>query len=399
MRYASCEGSGVPKSMRRLAIVTHGFHPKVGGLERYVLFGARSLGLDFQILVFTPRDPSREPDTAPTANIPANIRVIYLPSLRIRGEQVIIPSLLFSELRKYRPELIWTHQPGGSADFAGVYALLAGIPWIATYHADPLERGLSNRLFLAVEGLMLSRAGRILTTSEEYSSRLAARGIQKSRIFAVPTGPYIGDGFPPEPTKSEVDSSTLPGPDHPFLFVGGLDSGHRYKRPDRLIRAIRRLRDRGLPVNLEFIGGGSRRTELEMLSRSLGVEKLIRFRGAVSDEDLAKAFRLAWALVLPSDTSTEGYSTVCIDAIQYGCPIVGSSVVAAVRALRDFKAAMVFDLTDPEGLENSMATLWKSPSDRAKLSANASMAARQFDWGTYGPMIRNVVVGTIGARP
>jgi glycosyltransferase involved in cell wall biosynthesis len=108
-----------------------------------------------------------------------------------------------------------------------------------------------------------------------------------------------------------------------LVFVGSLEQ--MYKGQDILISAVGLLRRRNYPVELNIIGDGRHRLELEELTRSLSLDGAVRFSGelpagAAVRSELDKAI----LMVLPS--RTEGLPRVIIEAMARGLPCIASDV-------------------------------------------------------------------------
>lgn len=375
----------------RIALVAHGFHPQIGGMERFAEITAEALGPSVPIRVFAPELPGDSSTELETRSLPANFEVRRLPCRKVLGERVIRPLTLIREIQSFRPDLLWTHHPGGSADIAALHAQLVGLPWIATYHADPLRGSVQRPLIIGAEAVLLRSADRVIVTSDYYSEKLQSRGVGAGHLTTVTPGPLIGGGTPPGQSQTLPQPMPRPGSDHPFLFVGRIDDSHEYKRLEMLIAVVGGLRSRGVTPRLLVVGGGNRLSAMRELSVSFGVEASIEFTGTVDDASLAGLFRRAWALVLPSDSDSEGFGAVCIDAIQYGCPVVGSRSVPGVALLERHGAGIAYDGGSPTGLAEAMEALWSSPDQRNRLSEAAWDASRKFGWDESFSSVRQLV--------
>jgi glycosyltransferase involved in cell wall biosynthesis len=317
----------------------------------------------------------RETGLSPPASPP---EVTYLPSHKVFGERVPSPLRMCGALDAYRPDVVWTQHPSLTGLVGGAFALLTGRIWVATYHADLAPENWYARPFTWAEARVLAHANTVMVTSERYRSKLQSRGIRGPRTRTVLPSAWIGGGHPPLPLGTAVAEADRPSPVHAFLFVGGLDSARAYKRPEQLLTAVIQLNRVGLPVCLWMVGDGDRRPALESVVRSAGMEEKIRFLGSLSDEDLAQRYRSAWGFILPSDSDIEGFGAVCLEAIQYGCPVITSDAIAAGTVLRQREAALTYAAASPDGLQTTMRALWESPELRRKMSLAAERAAPEF---------------------
>jgi glycosyltransferase involved in cell wall biosynthesis len=361
----------------RVAIVSHGFFPTVGGSERYHLFTARALAEDADVEVFTSDRNLPTGSPVPTGRVPLGaLGVHYLPSRKLEAERFIRTGALWGALRRFRPDVVWANHPSPTADVAAIFALLTRRPWVATYHADVSTDRWRNRRYLGWEMWLLRRARWVLVTSGRYRDVLVKRGVRADRMVVAPPGPYIGDGVLPTVANEGTGART----DAPFLFVGALDAAHAYKRLDLLLAAMAELGTDGVPTSLEVVGDGDRRAEFEGRSAALGLTDRVRFLGRLDDRQVAERFAGARALVLPAPDATEGFGSVAVEAVQYGCPIVVSSNVPVGDLLAGAGAAAVFDPAQPGAMREVLRRLVTDVPWRASLAEGAKTVAPSLRW-------------------
>ncbi len=382
-KVSATTGTGASRRPR-VAIVTQGFAPAVGGSELYHLLTARALVGRADVGVFT---SDLNLAGAPPSSVPGlpDGAVRYLRSVSLREEKLAAPGRLFRALDGFAPDLLWGNHPSPTADVGALYALSHRIPWVATYHADVRGIRWLDRRYQAWEDRLLRGAALVLVSTDVYARRLEARSIRPDRIRSVPLGPALLGGalgvrrVPPAPDS--------PGPEHPFLFVGVLDAPHAYKRLDRLIDAVAELSAAGRPVDLRVVGDGPSRPAYEARVRARGVAEHVTFAGALSDDALSDAYASAWALVLPASGPTEGFGIVAVEAATLGCPVVLSSALPAADLLAGYGFAERFGEGRPEELAAALERLWRDPERRRALAAAARDAAPEFSWDRLMPRL------------
>jgi len=114
-----------------------------------------------------------------------------------------------------------------------------------------------------------------------------------------------------------------------FLFVGRLV---RDKGVDIFIRALGELHAQGLSFKASVAGDGPIRQEAEDMVNALGLNKTIRFLGALNSHHLADCYRSHRILVVPSRWN-EPFGIVAVEGIACGCFVVGSNGGGLLEAI------------------------------------------------------------------
>jgi colanic acid/amylovoran biosynthesis glycosyltransferase len=128
--------------------------------------------------------------------------------------------------------------------------------------------------------------------------------------------------------RSFIDVEGLPAPDVPRLVcVGRLCE---QKGQLLLVRAVRRLLDAGMAVELVLAGDGEMRGEIDALIDSLRLGSNVHVTGWISGEQVREQILAARALVLPS--FAEGLPVVLIEAMALRRPVL-STFVAGIPEL------------------------------------------------------------------
>ncbi len=105
------------------------------------------------------------------------------------------------------------------------------------------------------------------------------------------------------------------------LFVGRLVPE---KGGPALLEATAQLRDRGVPVQVRFVGDGPARDLLRSQAAGLGVSDLVEFTGAVGQDDMLPHYHWADVFALPS--YMEGLPVVIMEALATELPVITSRI-------------------------------------------------------------------------
>jgi glycosyltransferase involved in cell wall biosynthesis len=186
---------------------------------------------------------------------------------------------------------------------------------------------------------------------------------------------YAGVGIPEERIytfayQSPYDLPATACPSHwnRFVYFGQLDPR---KGVDLLIRAVAKMKDRS--CELDIIGDGPARADLEALSRSLGVRDKVNFLGTLPSAGLqAKLPGYAFAVV-PS--RFDGWGMAVNESLQAGIPVLASDRVGAAELVRYSGAGAVYPTDSVEALAEQIS---KRIGNQDLLTAERE-AARHFE--------------------
>lgn len=238
----------------------------------------------------------------------------------------------------------------------------------------PLSTLVTMPVLSALSARTLRHAAARVATSER-AARLyrAYTGLDKFDI--IPPG-VDTDAFTPATTHRANFESGRRGEPIRLVAVGYLI--HR-KAFDVLIKATAELVASQLPVHLYLVGEGPARPELETLAHQLGIVDYVSFVGHVPHNSIARVYRDAD--IFCSTSRSEGFSTVCLEALSCGLPVVATPTGGFREVLdrHDVGRLVPFDAVGP--LAQALADLVKRDDARAALGQRArEVAVREYDW-------------------
>jgi glycosyltransferase involved in cell wall biosynthesis len=165
------------------------------------------------------------------------------------------------------------------------------------------------------------------------------------------------------------------------LYVGEVSCS---KGVDVLIQAFARVKKRIPEAELVIGGKGRDRTQLEVLSRSLGLSG-VKFLGFVPEADLAGLYASAEVMVFPS---RYGFGLSTLEAMACGTPVVVAATLDAPEFMSD--AGLLVTPGDAEDLASSIERILGEPALRQELSTKGIARAAQYSWAATAAKTRAV---------
>jgi glycosyltransferase involved in cell wall biosynthesis len=132
-----------------------------------------------------------------------------------------------------------------------------------------------------------------------------------------------------------------------------------------LLEAAARLVSDGAPVQITIVGDGHERARLEQLAARLGVDRDVRFAGAVGRDVLPDYYAQADIFCLPS--FAEGVPVVLMEAMAAGLPVVATRVAGIPELIRDEQSGLLVSPGRPDLLFAALRRLVESASLRRRI--------------------------------
>jgi glycosyltransferase involved in cell wall biosynthesis len=172
------------------------------------------------------------------------------------------------------------------------------------------------------------------------------------------------------------------------IYVGRLVA---HKRLAILLQATAALRDRWSGLEVQVVGTGPDRGQLEQLSKRIGLERVVTFVGRVPDEERARLLARSWLLVTPS--ATEGWGLTVIEANAVGRPALAFRVPGLVDSIADGVNGWLLD--DPAELATALDARLRQLADH-RVASHVAVRCRQwaahFTWDRSAERMADVVL-------
>lgn len=314
----------------------------IGTYIRGLLGALAGLGGDDEWVAFAP----------PDAQVPAGIEHVSVDAPHYSLRELVV---IGRAAKRAGVELL--HAPHYVVPFTS-------LPLVVTIHdLIHLHQPMRNPLAPLYARAMLRRAVKsarcVLTVSDavkrELETELGAR-----EVIVTP------NGVDPVEPRTDVDGTT-------FLYVGN-DKPH--KNVEALVAAFALARAGRSGLTLTLVGAP--------FERFRSVEGIV-VPGFVSDGELARLYRSALALVMPS--REEGFGLPAAEAMAHGTPVITSTAAALIEITGD--AAMHVDANDARALAAAMLRIADDGELRAALGAKGVERARFFTWSRCAERTRS----------
>jgi len=152
----------------------------------------------------------------------------------------------------------------------------------------------------------------------------------------------------------------------------------KWKRVDRIIKAIPRVVKKYPEIKLLIIGGGEERKNLEKLAKELKVKDYIEFLGPLPHQDLKNYYNLADIFISMYDISNVG--NPLLEAMSCGKCIITLDVGDTNKFIQNGKTGIVLSLNQLKYLSDVIVDLLKNEEKRELLGKNAKEFADENLW-------------------
>lgn len=237
---------------------------------------------------------------------------------------------------------------------------------------------------------VLPRAAYVLTgTQAGKHDVIRFYNIPEERVIVVPM-PTSGFCLHSEPSSGQ---SAIPS-NLKYLFYPAQFWPH--KNHVSILYALKILRERGqLDFSVVFTGSdkGNLR-HVQEVTRNLGLNDHVYFRGFVDRDELVQLYKNAFALVYPSFFGPDNLPP--LEAFALGCPVIAAQVSGAEEQFGD--AALLFDPKDEEQLVTKITLLHANNDLRATLIQRGLSQARKWTAKDYVSKVYGIIDGFLAIR-
>ena len=210
--------------------------------------------------------------------------------------------------------------------------------------------GLQDRVIKAAWRAARRTFGRAaaVTTPTRRAAQFLEKYTGLTGVYAISCG-IDADNYAP---------NFEPRTENRILFVGSVTGE---KQIDVLLQAAALL-SADLDAQIEIVGGGDQKRNLEHLADTLGIRSRVTFTGYVTDDELRAAYSRATVFAMPSVAELQSIATM--EAMASGLPIVAADAMALPHLVHDEANGYLFKPSDAQDLADKLTVVLTAPPDR-----------------------------------
>lgn len=245
---------------------------------------------------------------------------------------------------------------------AVIIARLLNIPFSFTAHAwDIFVRNpsLQRKVFLAKAVVTCTEFNRNalaeMCPREADKIFLNYHGVHVAKFSKIESQANSAGGEPLARTNGESPHAGQPPL---FLSIGRYVEQKGYAD---LIAAYEMLKGRGVAFRAIIVGEGPLRKNIEKQISAAGLESYVQLTSGMSQQELIKLYRQAFAFVLPcviaENGDRDGIPNVILEAMAAGLPVVSTTVSGVPEAVLDQQTGVCVSPHAPDQLADALASL------------------------------------------
>jgi phosphatidyl-myo-inositol dimannoside synthase len=352
---------------RRILMVSLGFPPARGGIERTAGELAGGLNDDCEVMVVAGRPPK---DGRAGMTVPEGVKVCWAPNEPQYGRKATA-ALAYTVLRcglVFRPDVVVVMHiramPGARA-----LRRLVGSRAVLIIHA----KEVSEQPALARASV---RWADTVVAVSDYARQLAVGcGADPERVQIIHPGVTL-------PSKAPTVAADRPGPPT-IVTVSRMDD--RHKGHSVALQSMLEIRAQLPDTHWYMVGDGALRHELEREVERLGLTDSVTFTGAVADAEVHRYLSSAHVFCLltqraPHGAAGEGFGIVFVEAGAHALPVVAGDVPGVRDAVLGGQTGILVAERNPESAAIAIVQLLTDREMSRRLGYGGVTRAKELSW-------------------
>ncbi len=319
------------------------------------------------------------PETARLFRERGAVRIVTLPiENRSRPRRLLFEHLRYSRrLRDDRIDVLFA--PGNALPLRLPCPAVLGVQSLHSFLVPEEMSKFRVAYFRRMVPMSAKRAARVLCVSEDLRRTLlrVVPDLDPAKVRVVHEGAPTDIARVDDAARvASVCAEFGVEPEKFVLFVSSLNP---FKRPERAVEAIARIRaehGEAWPLVLAGRASDAHRARVLAAARACGSEDLVRIAGTVDRARLAALYTAARVMLYPSTVETFGLPP--LEAMACGTPVVAADRTSIPEIVGD--AALLVDPDDVGAFAAGLARTLHDDALRADLIAKGRARIALFDW-------------------
>lgn len=332
------------------------------GAERWVLALARNVDLQHVSCDLAVSREDENQDLTLAELFPTNEHEqVHFLTMKGRFDPSVIRSLC-RVIRNRNIDIIHTH--GYKSDILGLIAArLTGIRCVSTPHGFSGKVGWKLGAFIWIGTKMLRYFDRVAPLSEELLSDMSRFGVPDKKVVFIPNGVDLTE------IDEVVGRQAIWHRDTRGRMVGFIGQMIPRKGLGDLLEIFDKLYQSNTELQLQLIGDGRQRDELERQAKQQVSGDAIRFLGFRSD----RLELLVNLDLFVMTSSLEGIPRCMMEAMAVGVPVVAYDIPGVDQLVEHRKTGLLATYGDREALAECCREILEDP----ELAQSLATAARE----------------------
>jgi glycosyltransferase involved in cell wall biosynthesis len=299
------------------------------------------------------------------------------------GDWRVIPQIQ-RIIRRHQVKLIVTHDY--KADFFGYFAAQkCHIPQVGYFHGITAE-DLKVKLYNAIDRFMLRRLPCVITISTLTRRLLTERSIKAEKIYVVPNA---------VPSDSLLDTRQDRSGRKNRIDVIAAGRFSYEKGFDILLRAVAAIKDKAPPFTLHLYGQGPEEEKLRRLTRALGLDDIVSFRGFV--DNILPILSQMDLLVLSS--RSEGMPVIILEAWSQQVGVLAMAVGGVPELIADGENGLLVPREDVRRLAEKLLWALQHPDEVNRFGMKGfELVKEKYTFESQAKLLRKIYTEIIGVE-
>lgn len=278
-------------------------------------------------------------------------------------------------IRKYNYSVIHAHWIIPQGLISVILNKLSGkrIPLLCTSHGGDFF-SMQSQIFRKIKLWIIKNSEQLTVVSSYMRDQCVAMHVGETKVSVCPMGVDLVNEFLPKKGISRNANS--------LVFVGRLVEK---KGISCLIESVSELIPEFPSLSLCIVGDGPLKKKLIHSTRTLGIEKNVKFIGAVPHKRIPDYLSSSAIAVIPSiidnNQDQEGLGLTIIEAMGCGCAVIASSLGAIKDIIDEGENGLLVRPGDAKDLTEKISRLLNDQCLRVKIGNKGQESVNnRFDW-------------------